>query len=234
MQPQLMAHRGNSGLAPENTLAAFAKAIDTKSKWVELDVHLTADGEVVVMHDAKVDRTTNGTGAIADLTFAQIRALDAGSWFGPEFAGEKVPTLAEVVDLLRDRLRINVEIKSAADPESSRKVVEILRNGGVLEQSMISSFGLQAVLEVRKYWDDPMLALITGKVEDLQTTIDNGLQYFNIEYHPVDGALIEKAHAAGVGVNVWTVDDPALWPHFAKLGADILTSNQPHLMPVEG
>lgn len=232
MQPIMMAHRGNSGLAPENTLAAFAAAIDTKSEWVELDVHLTADGEVVVMHDATVDRTTDGSGAIADLTLAQIKALDAGSWFSPEFEGERVPTLADVVDLLGKRLRINVEIKSAADPASAAKVVAILREGGVLQQSMISSFGLEAVLEVRKHWADPVLALITGNAADLQTTIDHGLQYFNIEHHAVDAELLERTHAAGVLANVWTIDDPELWRHFAKLGADIMTTNQPHLMPV--
>ena len=232
MQPIMMAHRGNSGLAPENTLAAFAKAFETKSLWTELDVHLTADGEVVVMHDDRVDRTTDGTGAIADLTLAQIKTLDAGSWFGPQFKGERVPTLAEVVDLIGDRLRINVEIKSAADPESAAKVVSILRDGGVLEQSLISSFGLQAVLEVRKYWDNPTLALITGDAKDLQTVIDHRLQYFNIEYHAVDRALLDRAHAAGVLCNVWTIDDPELWRHFAELGANIMTTNQPHLMPV--
>lgn len=232
MSPILMAHRGLSGLAPENTLAAFSKATETKSEWVELDVHLTADGEVVVMHDSTVDRTTDGTGAISDLTLAQIRALDAGSWFGPAFAGERVPLLAEVVDLLGSRLRINVEIKSAADPASAAKVVDILRNGGVLEQSQISSFGLEAVLEVRKYWSDPVLALITGNPADLQTTIDHRLQYFNIEKTHVDGALLDRAHAAGIGCNVWIVDDADTWRHYAALGADIMTSNQPHLMPV--
>jgi len=232
MQTVLMAHRGNSGLAPENTLAAFAKALETRARWVELDVHLTADGRVVVMHDGTVDRTTDGSGAIVDLTLAQIKALDAGSWFGPEFAGEPVPTLAEVVELLRDRIRINVEIKSAADPESAAKVVGILRDGGVLEQSIISSFGLEALLQVPKYWDSPTLALITGNAADLQTTIDHGFQYFNIEYHAVDAALLERGLAAGVAFNVWTIDDVDLWRRYAGMGADIITSNQPHLMPV--
>ncbi|MEN6347408.1 MAG: glycerophosphodiester phosphodiesterase family protein [Armatimonadia bacterium] len=230
--PALMAHRGASSLAPENTLAAFRKALETKSQWVELDVHLTADGEVVVMHDGTVDRTTDGTGPIAKMTLAQIKALDAGSWFKPEFVGERVPTLAEVVALLGKRLRINVEIKSSGNAATAQKVVEILRKGGVLEQSMISSFGLQAVLEVRKYSTVPLLALISGKATDLQTTIDKGLPYFNIEYRQVDAALVEKARAAGVRLCVWTVDNPALWPRFVDLGADIVCTNRPHLMPV--
>lgn len=232
MQPELMAHRGNSALAPENTLAAFGRALDTPAQWIELDVHLTADGQVVVMHDATVNRTTNGSGAIVDLTLSQLKALDAGSWFGAEFTNERVPTLAEVVALVGKRIRLNVEIKSAADPESSRKVVEVLRQGGVLEQSMISSFGLQAVLDVRQHWDTPNLALITGRGADLALAIEHRLQFFNIHYPAVDEALVQQAHEAGVGVCLWTLDDPAQWPVFAGLGVDIVCTNAPHLMPV--
>lgn len=233
MKPELMAHRGNSAVAPENTLAAFGQALDTPSQWIELDVHLTADGEVVVMHDATVDRTTNSGGVIAEMTLTQLKALDAGSWFGSQYTNQRVPTLAEVVNLVEDRIRLNVEIKSSADPESSRKVVEILRHGGVLEQSMISSFGLQAVLEVREHWDSPNLALITGKAEDLAIAIEHKLQFFNVHYQAVDEGLIAKAHEAGVGVCVWTMDDPAQWPKFAGLGVDIICTNAPHLMPVQ-
>lgn len=232
MQPELMAHRGNSVLAPENTLAAFAEALKTPAQSTELDVHLTADGHVVVMHDATVDRTTNGTGAIADLTLAQLKALDAGSWFGPAFAGEPVPTLAEVVELVGSRLALNVEIKSSADPESARKVVAVLRDGGVLDQSTISSFGLQALLQTRKHWPQGTLALITGHGQDLQIAIDNGLQSFNVYYPEVDEALVHRAHEAGLKVMIWTMDDPGQWTHFAALGVDIICTNAPHLMPV--
>lgn len=232
MQPELMAHRGNSAVAPENTLSAFAEALKTPAQSCELDVHLSADGEVIVMHDATVDRTTDGTGAIADLTLAQLKALDAGSWFGPEFAGEPVPTLAEVVALVGDRVKLNVEIKSAADPDSSLKVVQILRDGGILDQSMISSFGLQALLETRKYWPQGTLALITGHCADLQIAIDNGLQWFNVYYHEVDEALVRRAHEAGLKVMIWTMDDPAQWERFASMGVDGICTNAPHLMPV--
>ncbi len=232
MQPALMAHRGNSALAPENTLAAFARALETKAEWIELDVHLSADGEVVVMHDGTVDRCTDGSGAIADMTLAQLKALDAGGWFGPEFAGEKVPTLGEVVALVGDRLRINVEIKSAADPLSSLKVVEVLRDGGALAQSMISSFGLEALLETRKHWPEGLLALITGRGADLNLVLQHNLQWLNVAYPEVDEALVRSAHQAGVRVMVWTMDDPARWNEFAGLGVDCICTNVPHRMPV--
>jgi glycerophosphoryl diester phosphodiesterase len=232
MQPALMAHRGNSGLAPENTLAAFALALDTKAEWIELDVHLSADGEVVVTHDPTVDRCTNGTGAIAEMTLAELRALDAGSWFGPEFAGKTVPTLAEVVALVGDRLRLNVEIKSAADPLSSLKVVQVLADGAVLAQSMISSFSLEAILETRKHWPEGRLALITDRAADLEIALEHNLPWLNIAYPEVDEALVRRAHEAAIKVMIWTMDDPARWAYFAGLGVDIVCTNVPHLMPV--
>jgi glycerophosphoryl diester phosphodiesterase len=232
MQPALMAHRGNSGLAPENTLAAFGKALETPAEWIELDVHLSADGEVVVMHDATVDRTTDGQGAIAELTLAELKKLDAGSWFGPEFAGETVPTLAEVVGLVGSRIRLNVEVKSSADPQSSRKVVAVLRDGGVLERSLISSFGLEALLETRRHWHDPVLGLITGKAADLEIAIAQELQWFNVHFGQVDVALARQAHAAGLKLTIWTMDDPQQWNHFAAQGVDSICTNVPHLMPV--
>jgi glycerophosphoryl diester phosphodiesterase len=232
MQPAVMAHRGNSGVAPENTLAAFARAMETKAEWIELDVHLSADGEVVVMHDDTVDRCTNGSGAIAEMTLAEIKALDAGSWFGVEFAGEKVPTLAEVVALVGDRVRINVEIKSAADPMSSLKVVEVLKEGGVLEWSMVSSFGLEALVETRKHWPEGLLALITARAADLDVVIEHRLQWFNVGYWEVDEAVMRRAHGAGVKVMIWTMDDPARWKEFAGMGVDMVCTNVPHRMPV--
>lgn len=230
--PELMAHRGNSALAPENTLAAFASALESTAVSTELDVHLCADGHLIVMHDATVDRTTNGTGAIADMTLRQLKTLDAGSWFGPEFEGEPVPTLAEVVALVGNRVQLNVEIKSSADLDSSGKVVQVLREGGVLEQSMISSFGLGALLETRKLWPEGTLALITGKGEDLQVAIDHGLQWFNVYYHEATPALVQQAHEAGLRVMIWTMDDPLLWEYYAQMGVDGICTNAPHLMPV--
>ncbi len=232
MQPQLMAHRGNSGLAPENTLAAFALALKTPAQWIELDVHVSKGGEVVVMHDAAVDRCTNGSGAVAEKTLQELQALDAGSWFDARFAGETVPTLAEVIDLVGDRIRLNVEIKSTADPSSSRRVIEVLSAGGVLAHSMISSFSLQALLAAREHAPEALLALITGRAEDLDIACENHIPWFNIGYSVVDEALVRRAHKAGLGLTIWTLDDPDRWAYFAGLGVDVVCTNVPHLMPV--
>ena len=109
---ETIAHRGASGYAPENTMAAFEKAVDMKADYFELDVQMTKDGKLVVIHDTSVDRTTDGSGMVKDLTLEEIHNLDAGSWFGEEFANERIPTLGEVLDEFRGKSGILIEIKS--------------------------------------------------------------------------------------------------------------------------
>jgi glycerophosphoryl diester phosphodiesterase len=111
----VIAHRGASAYAPENTLAAFKLAKEMSADWFELDCTLTRDGEVVVMHDDTVDRTTNGTGYVRDLTLYDIKQLDAGSWFAPEFAGERVPTLGQALDFAKWNIGVYIEIKDSSD-----------------------------------------------------------------------------------------------------------------------
>ena len=108
----MVAHRGASGLAPENTLAAFRKALEVGADAFELDVRLTRDGRAVVMHDRRVDRTTTGRGLVGTHTLEELKSLDAGSWYGAEFAGEEVPTLEEVFDTFPQELPIYVELKA--------------------------------------------------------------------------------------------------------------------------
>jgi glycerophosphoryl diester phosphodiesterase len=232
---ELMAHRGASGLAPENTLSAFRLALDYQPQWIELDVHATADGAIVVMHDGTVDRTTNGTGAISDLTLAQLRQLDAGSWFGSQFAGEPVPLLAEVVELVAHRTRLDVEIKGGPDLEQTAgQVVEILRSGGVLGESEISSFDLVAILAVQALTSEPELALITGNPADLALCREHGFGWLNLYFEGVTAELVAQAHAAGIGIAAWTIDDLARWDEFRALGVDIFCTDMPHLAPVLG
>jgi glycerophosphoryl diester phosphodiesterase len=113
----VIAHRGACTMAPENTLAAMRKAIDMGADLVEMDVRTTADGHIVVIHDPSVDRITDGRGAVRSLTLAQIKELDAGSWFSPEFAGEKVPTLEETLSLCRGKVGVYIDLKDASVPE---------------------------------------------------------------------------------------------------------------------
>lgn len=141
-RPIILAHRGDSIYAPENTLPAFSLAIEKGADGVELDVRLTADGRVVVFHDSHVERTTDGKGRISNLTLEDIRGLDAGSWFNPAFSGTKVPLLDEAFEVIgRDRL-INVEMKNLTTPFDglALKVCEVIKHHNIGDQVLLSSF----------------------------------------------------------------------------------------------
>lgn len=229
---ELMAHRGASGLAPENTLAAFGRCLEYDPEWIELDVHESADGEIIVMHDATVDRTTDGSGAIAEMTLAQLKALDAGSWRGPEYAGERVPTLAEVAQLVGDGARLNIEIKGGADvTQFVGHVLDVLRDCGCLPCSMISSFNLAAVKAAQALSDEPALALITGKAEDLRIVLAEDLGWLNLYYEQVTPQLMKEAHARSIDLCVWTVNDLSRWDEFRGLSVSVLCTDMAHLAP---
>ena len=149
--PLVIAHRGGSGLAPENTLAAFHKALEVGADGVELDVRLTRDGQVVVIHDRRLDRTTTGKGPVETCTLGELKSLDAGCWFGPQFQGERVPTLEEVFGELPSDLPIYVEMKARGHGAwpLAIKVLDIIRSRDRLESTMVASFNPIAMAFVR-------------------------------------------------------------------------------------
>lgn len=147
---KIYAHRGCSGTHPENTLAAFRAAAELPVYGVELDVHLTKDGRVVVIHDEKINRTTNGKGYVKDMTLEELQSFDAGSWFSEEWADETIPTLGEVLDVFQDTShRLNIEIKSDVFPYDSLvdKVVNSAAKRGMTDRILISSFNHEDVLK---------------------------------------------------------------------------------------
>jgi len=141
-RPLILAHRGASAHAPENTLSAFELALTQEAHGVELDAKLSADGEVVVIHDATVDRTTDGKGRVSQLTLAALRELDAGSFFSEKFSGEKIPTLEAVFEAIGDRALINVELTNYATPRDGLvdKVCDLVKRFGLEERILFSSF----------------------------------------------------------------------------------------------
>ncbi len=150
--PRLVGHRGASEVAPENTLASFERARRDGADIVELDVRLTADGQVVAIHDDTVDRTTDGTGRVSAMTLAELRALDAGSWFGPDFAGEPIPTLTEVLDWAQGRVGLFLELKydrdgQPPDPRLVPAVVRALEVRAMVEEVALISFHVQPLVD---------------------------------------------------------------------------------------
>ncbi len=235
----VMAHRGARGLAPENTLAAFRKAIEVGADSLELDVQPCATGELVVIHDSTLERTTSGHGTVAGTPFAALRALDAGSWFGPQFAGERIPTPGEALDLARGHLRVNIEIKTStpADQGVEARLAEEIRSRHMDCEVLISSFNPAALLRMKRLAPELPRALIYSQMTVFPLDLGfHALEALHPQFHLASAAMVDLAHTRGLRVNVWTVNEPADMEAMIALGVDAITTDHPErlrpLLPV--
>jgi glycerophosphoryl diester phosphodiesterase len=215
--PLIIAHRGDSSHRPENTLAAFASALEIGAAFVEFDVHLTRDGEVVVIHDPTLGRTTNGRGAVRKLTLAEIRRFSAGypTRFGETYAGERVPTLGEVLGLLRDRAQAMIEIKPEAVTDDAEggveaHVVEEVRKARMEKEVALISFERRALLRCRTLAPEILRGHLfdRGKAGDmLAGAREVGSELIMPEKRLLSDEVRDRAREAGVKVATWVVDD---------------------------
>lgn len=226
------AHRGASAYAPENTLAAFRMALEQGAHGIELDVQLSRDGELVVIHDERVDRTTNGTGWVADHTLAELKRLDAGRR-KRGFARERIPLLAEVFDLVADSdCTINVELKNSevAYPGLEDAVLALISEWGVADRVWLSSFNHESLRDLRAGGVGMPLGLLTQDVmvEPWKYASALGMQAFHPAGYAVrDRSVVDESHAAGLAVHVWTVDDPSDLRRLSDWGVDAVFTNKP-------
>ena len=192
----------------------------------ELDVQSTHDGAVVVMHDETVDRTTDGVGAVADLTLAEIQRLDAGSKFGAAFKDERIPTLDEVMKAVRGRLGLNIEIKAGA---VERQVYRLMRSYEALATSLVSSFEWKALENIRALDPEVRIGLLAEKDRDILIDAASAMHAYSINprFDMVDAAFCDKAHARGLKVLVWTVDAPEAMQILIGFGVDGIITNYP-------
>ncbi|MEV7782084.1 glycerophosphodiester phosphodiesterase family protein [Kitasatospora sp. NPDC088351] len=228
----VFAHRGASSAAPENTLVSDEIARRGGAEWIENDVQPSKDGVPYVLHDDTVDRTTNGKGRIRDLTAAQIDALDAGSWFGPAYTGTRVPTLAAQLDDLRTRGgNLLLEIKGQHSRDEVARIVKEVRDHGMTGRVFVQSFEVDALRYTRELAPELPLGLLRGDLDADPVAISKELGL--AAYNPSDGGLSARAgvvkdlHAAGVAVNVWTVDAAARWKALEAAGVDGVITNRP-------
>lgn len=230
--PLIEAHRGDSANAPENTLAAFARALALAVPSIELDVHSARDGTLMVIHDDTVDRTSDGAGVVCDRTVDELRRLDVGAKFGPPFIGERIPRLSEVLQMVAPTpAQLNVEIKlSPAGMNVPRTVARLLRQFGKQGEYIVSSFDLSCLLQVRALDPEITLALIGNGPEVLARARQHGLPWINCNHRTVDKELVACAHRQGIRVSVWTVDDPKTLPFWRRAGVDKICTNRPALM----
>lgn len=226
MDMQVIAHRGASGYAPENTRAAFARAIAMGSDAIETDVQITADGRLVLMHDLAVDRTSNGHGPVADFTFDELRALDFGAWFGAKFAGECVLTAAEMVADFVPRIPVVFEIK---DARATLPLVALLAGAQVLDRVQITSFLWGPLLDAQAANAAVTLGFLTSTfTEEMVSRIARrGFSQICPHVSTLTARRVEIAHAAGLQVRGWGIAQRYEVDRLRETGVDGATVNWP-------
>ncbi|MGW8762656.1 glycerophosphodiester phosphodiesterase [Streptomyces sp. NPDC055815] len=228
----VFAHRGASSAAPENTLVADEVARRGGTKWIENDVQPCKDGVQYVLHDATVDRTTDGTGTLRSLTSDQVNALDAGSWFAPAFAGARVPTLAAQLTDLRTRGgNLLLEIKGRQTEAEVERIVREVREQNMTSRVFVQSFEVPALRQVHELAPELPLGLLRDSLDADPVAVaqDLHLAAYNVSDRGLSArpAALDELHAAGVAVNVWTVDSAARWKVLDELGVDGIITNRP-------
>lgn len=259
--PLLGAHRGNAAECPENTLAAFRSAIELGVDLIECDVHLTADRRLAVIHDHKLDRTTNGRGLVRDHTLAELQSLDAGSWKDPRFRGERVPELQEVLALARGKAGVAIEIKNhpLAYPGLEPVLVEAVQAAGMTDEVIVISFDHGAVRRVHDL--DPQLLtgalaaplrprtlllrawlslrawrrvpfMVSRPTDILKTLAAARAEVYCPYWAAIDPRTARALHQAGKLIGVWTVDDPVALAWSRALPANAIYTNNPRVIRV--
>jgi glycerophosphoryl diester phosphodiesterase len=232
----VVGHRGAMGHCPENTLASFERGLELGADWIELDVHLSRDGELMVIHDETLDRTTNGSGLVHERTLAELKELDAGSWFGAAYVGQRIPTLGEVLDWANIHgVVLDIEIKNApiyyAGIEET--VVHTLDRYGMTDQAIVISFDHRAVQRVRAL-DSRIVTGVLYACRPVDGGIDMarsaGADALLPHYAYVTREDVRAAHEAGLAVAPWTSSDPAVLRGLIAAGVDGIGTNHPDVL----
>ncbi len=242
---EIYAHRGGAGLAPENTLTAFHKALELDVYAMEMDLHVTRDGEIVVIHDETLDRTTDGLGSVVDLTLEEVRRWDAGAKFSQAFRGERIPTLREVIDLVKasgnTRIRLILEIKFGKGQDGKpadfeERVLAILRETGFLERVSIVSFHHPTLAKMKSLAPSIRTGLLAGGRQAPTDPVALVRQYQADYYSPsvrhVTAEAVAAIHRAGIPIVPWIANEEAEMRRLIALGigtlaGDAITTDYP-------
>ena len=237
-----IAHRGASGYAPENTMAAFEKAWDMGADMIELDVQLSSDHQVVVIHDTKVNRTSGGKGLVQNLTLKKLKELDAGSWYDPQFSGQRIPTLDEVLKRFGGKIPLLIEMKSPSiNPGIERKTAELLRHYGLdksndnRKEVIIQSFHIASLRRFHKMIPEvPLAALVSDPLELTEGRIRafaKFAEYVNLSIAVVTVENVRRIQNAGMKVFVWNVHQLLEVPPLLQAGVHGIITDYPDLVP---
>ncbi|PRX97224.1 glycerophosphodiester phosphodiesterase [Allonocardiopsis opalescens] len=229
---QVVAHRGYSGLAPENTLVAIEAARHSGADYIEIDIDFTADGVPVVIHDDTVDRTTDGTGAIREMDYSEVRGLDAGSWFAPAYADEPMPSLEQALDSFADQGgRLLLEYKGGWSANAVAETADMIRDRGLADSVMVQSFDVETVRNLRAEAPELPAGLLRSRLDGDPVAIAEELGVD--AYNPNAERLLERPEvvdelqAAGIEVMAYTVNEAAGWQRLTELGVDAIITDHP-------
>lgn len=235
--PAVIAHRGYSAVVPENTLTAFEAAILAGAEWIESDVRTTADGAMVLLHDKSVDRTTDGTGKVAELTEQQVARLDNGVMFSDTHRACRVPTLQELLDLLaaRSEPHLLLEVKGGQTPDDMARILTAISAAGMTHRTLVQSFSrklVRAAIELEaELAPGVRVGLLRERFDDDPVTVakELGVVAYNPEYPAVleEPGKVSVLHDAGVAVLPWTSDSPQEWARLERAGVDGVITNRP-------
>ncbi|QED49476.1 glycerophosphodiester phosphodiesterase [Cytobacillus dafuensis] len=231
-----VAHRGATAYAPENTIAGFDLAVEMKADYIEIDVQRSKDGELVVIHDTTVDRTTDGTGKVGDLTIEQLRSLDAGSWKGEQFAGERIPTFEEILDRYHGKVGILIELKAPElYPGIEEQVAEALKDRNLdkpqNEKIIIQSFNFESMKKMDQILPKVPIGVLTSNrahttpeaLQEFSTYAD----WFNPSYGIVTEELVNQVHSLGMQIGSWTVRSQEAADFLFEMKVDAIISDYP-------
>jgi glycerophosphoryl diester phosphodiesterase len=225
MKVRVIAHRGFSGVYPENTLLAFQKSVELGVDFVELDIHQTIDKEIVVCHDHTIDRTTDGNGYIKEMTYEEIKRYDAGKWKG--YPGEKIPLLKEVFEKFGNKIKILIEIKEC----DVSALIKLIKEYRMEKRVIVGSFNLEYIKEVRNLLPLISTALISYEVpENIDQLIKYGIRKLDIEFHNLNKEIVKELVSYGFVVNTWTPDTEEELKKVIDYGVQFITTDRPDIL----
>jgi glycerophosphoryl diester phosphodiesterase len=236
----VIAHRGASAYAPENTIPAFEKALEMNAELIELDVMLSKDGVPVLFHDRLLDRKSTGTGEIRDYTLEELKKLDVGSWFSQEFAGESIPTLEEALQWATGKMALNIEIKTEAWRENLEesvepRVIELVRQSGMQDHIIFSSFDYRILRRLKELAPDLRMAILyepsqSGEKDPLTLVQELQADAFNCSATQLTEEWLGQLREAGIPVLVYTVNEPDAMKSLIEAGVSGIFSDYPDVL----
>ena len=231
--PLVIAHRGASAAAPENTIAAFERAVADGADAIELDVHLSRDDQPVVIHDETLERTTDGRGPVRGHTMRELKRLDAGAWRGPGFTGQRLQTLQEVLERFRGRTRFWIELKGGSDlyPDIEERIVGLLEVYDVIDGALVQSFDHAALARLRSFSRELSLgALLARAPLDLARDVPPDADAVCPSSDVLGATEREAIRRSGRQCHVWTVNEPALMDRLVEWSVDGIITDRPDLL----